>query len=70
LTTNIVAILDSFIKMFDVGKKIIVHNLPSSYLPGRVVFFLMNLHIIPRPIFLVRVASALFSLLLPPWVRA
>ncbi len=55
--------------MFDVGKKIIVHNLPSSYLPGRVVFFLMNLHIIPRPIFLVRVASALFSLLLPPWVR-
>jgi broad specificity phosphatase PhoE/predicted kinase len=44
----------SFIKMFDVGKKIIVHNLPSSYLPGRVVFFLMNLHIIPRPIFLTR----------------
>jgi len=44
----------SFIKMFDVGKKIIVHNLPSAYLPGRVVFFLMNLHIIPRPIFLTR----------------
>jgi broad specificity phosphatase PhoE/predicted kinase len=44
----------SYIKLFDVGKKIIINNLPDSYLPGRVVFFLMNLHIVPRPIFLTR----------------
>ncbi len=43
----------SHIKMYDVGKKIVVEHLPRSYLPGRVVFFLMNLHIMPRSIFLV-----------------
>eukprot|EP01087_Luapelamoeba_hula_P006148 TRINITY_DN1625_c0_g1_i7.p1 TRINITY_DN1625_c0_g1~~TRINITY_DN1625_c0_g1_i7.p1 ORF type:complete len:596 (-),score=117.68 TRINITY_DN1625_c0_g1_i7:32-1819(-) len=44
----------AYIKLFDVGRKIELENLPSSYLMGKIVFFLMNLHIIPRPIFLTR----------------
>ena len=44
----------SYIKLFDVGSKIIINKLPNSYLPGRVVFFLMNLHIVPRKIWLTR----------------
>ncbi|KAL6057924.1 6-phosphofructo-2-kinase/fructose-2,6-bisphosphatase 2 [Balamuthia mandrillaris] len=44
----------SFIKLYDVGRKIMVNNLPTGYLPSRIVFFLMNLHIVPRPIWLTR----------------
>jgi len=43
-----------YIKLYDVGKKLVVENIPSSYLPGKIVFFLMNMHIAPRPIWLTR----------------
>lgn len=43
----------SFIRIVDVGREIVVHRI-QGYLPGRLVFFLMNLHIVPRPIWLTR----------------
>ncbi|XP_038706998.1 6-phosphofructo-2-kinase/fructose-2,6-bisphosphatase-like isoform X2 [Tripterygium wilfordii] len=47
----------SYIKMIDMvsghGGQIQVNNI-SGYLPGRIVFFLVNTHLTPRPIFLTR----------------
>eukprot|EP01104_Vermistella_antarctica_P019966 TRINITY_DN820_c0_g1_i10.p1 TRINITY_DN820_c0_g1~~TRINITY_DN820_c0_g1_i10.p1 ORF type:complete len:425 (-),score=82.69 TRINITY_DN820_c0_g1_i10:33-1307(-) len=43
----------SYVKMFDVGKKVVVNNV-DGYLCGRMVTFLMNLHITPRPIWICR----------------
>ncbi|KYQ91014.1 Fructose-6-phosphate 2-kinase/fructose-2 [Tieghemostelium lacteum] len=50
----------SYIKLFDVGKKIEVNNI-TGYIPSRIVFFLMNLHIIPRPIWLTRHGESEFN---------
>ncbi|KAK9057550.1 hypothetical protein SSX86_022386 [Deinandra increscens subsp. villosa] len=47
----------SYIKMIDMasgkGGQIQVNNI-GGYLPGRIVFFLVNTHLTPRPIFLTR----------------
>ncbi|CAI0548968.1 unnamed protein product [Linum tenue] len=47
----------SYIKMIDMvsgnGGQIQVNNI-SGYLPGRIVFFLVNMHLTPRPILLTR----------------
>ncbi|XP_052185100.1 6-phosphofructo-2-kinase/fructose-2,6-bisphosphatase-like isoform X1 [Diospyros lotus] len=47
----------SYIKMIDTvsgpGGQIQVNNI-SGYLPGRIVFFLVNMHLTPRPILLTR----------------
>ncbi len=43
----------SYIKLIDVGRILVAH-LIDGYLPGRIVFFLMNLHIVRRPIWLTR----------------
>jgi broad specificity phosphatase PhoE len=43
----------SFIKLIDVGRQIVINRI-QGYLPGRLVFFLMNLHTSPRPIWLTR----------------
>jgi broad specificity phosphatase PhoE len=43
----------SFIKIVDVGKTVIAHRI-EGYLPARLVFFLLNVHIEPRPIWLTR----------------
>eukprot|EP01119_Soliformovum_irregulare_P018755 TRINITY_DN5808_c0_g1_i1.p1 TRINITY_DN5808_c0_g1~~TRINITY_DN5808_c0_g1_i1.p1 ORF type:complete len:342 (-),score=93.52 TRINITY_DN5808_c0_g1_i1:71-1096(-) len=43
----------SYVKLIDVGKQIIINNI-ESYLPSRVVHFLMNLHVHPRPIWMTR----------------
>ncbi|KAB2063069.1 hypothetical protein E1A91_A10G197100v1 [Gossypium mustelinum] len=47
----------SYIKMIDMasghGGQIEVNNI-SGYLPGRIVFFLVNTHLTPRPILLTR----------------
>ncbi|KAL5710105.1 hypothetical protein ACHQM5_020711 [Ranunculus cassubicifolius] len=47
----------SYIKLIDMasgkGGQIQVNNI-SGYLPGRIVFFLVNTHLTPRPIFLTR----------------
>jgi broad specificity phosphatase PhoE len=43
----------SFIKIVDVGRTVIAH-LIEGYLPARLVFFLLNVHIEPRSIWLTR----------------
>lgn len=47
-------------QLFDVGKKIIANRI-TGYLPGRLVFFLMNIHITPRPIWLTRHGESEFN---------
>ncbi|EGG17643.1 Fructose-6-phosphate-2-kinase/fructose-2 [Cavenderia fasciculata] len=49
-----------YIKLFDVGKKIEVNNI-TGYIPSRIVFFLMNLHIHNRPIWLTRHGESEFN---------
>jgi 6-phosphofructo-2-kinase/fructose-2,6-biphosphatase 4 len=44
----------SFIKMINVGERIIVNNV-KGYLQSRIMFYLMNLHISPRIIYFARV---------------
>lgn len=50
----------SFIKVLDVGQQLVVNNV-RGYLPTKIVFFLMNLHIIPRDILLCRAGESEFS---------
>jgi len=49
-----------FIKLIDTGKKVVMNNI-SGYLASKVVSFLMNLHIIPRPIYLTRHGESLYN---------
>lgn len=43
----------SFVKLFDVGARVIV-NCVKDYRQSRIIFFLMNLHIKPRSVFIAR----------------
>ncbi len=43
----------SFIKLIDVGRVVVVHRL-DGYLPGKLLFYLLNLHVVRRPIYLTR----------------
>lgn len=43
----------SYIKIFDVGRQVVINRI-HGFLPSKMVLFLNNLHIIPRPIYLVR----------------
>lgn len=52
----------SYIKLIDVGRTIVANNI-DSYIAGRVVFFLMNLHIGPRPIYISRHGQSQFNTL-------
>eukprot|EP00026_Physarum_polycephalum_P005816 Phypoly_transcript_05854.p1 GENE.Phypoly_transcript_05854~~Phypoly_transcript_05854.p1 ORF type:complete len:528 (+),score=82.87 Phypoly_transcript_05854:272-1855(+) len=45
--------LQSYIKFFDGGRKISINKI-TGYIPGRIVFFLMNLHVYARPVWLTR----------------
>lgn len=44
----------TFVKLIDVGKQVIINQI-KDYLQSRVVYYLMNLHIKPRSIWLSRV---------------
>ncbi|OMP02434.1 Carbohydrate binding module family 20 [Corchorus olitorius] len=54
----------SYIKMIDMvsghGGQIQVNNI-SGYLPGRIVFFLVNTHLTPRPILLTRHGESMYN---------
>ena len=50
----------SFVKLIDVGRKLVVHRI-SGFLPSRLVYFLMNLHPIPRPIYLTRHGESVYN---------
>ncbi len=50
----------SYIKLIDVGQKLTVNRI-SGYLPSRLVSFLVNLHNVPRPIWLTRHGQTEFN---------
>ena len=43
----------SYIKLIDVGRVVEVHRL-DGYLPAKLLFYLLNLHVVRRPIYLTR----------------
>lgn len=47
----------TFLKIMDVGKQVIINRI-QDYLQSRVVYYLMNLHIRPRSVWLSRVCSS------------
>jgi broad specificity phosphatase PhoE/predicted kinase len=51
----------SFIRVIDVGRMVVSHRI-QGYLPSRLVYFLMNLHVTPRPIFLTRHGESAYNL--------
>lgn len=51
----------SYIKLIDVGRQVIVNRI-NGYLPSRLVSFLVNLHNVPRPIWLTRHGQTEFNL--------
>ncbi|HMV69802.1 MAG TPA: 6-phosphofructo-2-kinase/fructose-2,6-bisphosphatase [Myxococcota bacterium] len=51
----------SFIRIIDVGRQVVVNRV-GGYLPGRLVTFLMNLHISRRPVYLSRHGESLYNL--------
>ena len=50
----------SFVRIIDVGRKLEVHRI-QGYLASRLVYFLMNIHPIPRPIYLTRHGESLYN---------
>jgi 6-phosphofructo-2-kinase / fructose-2,6-biphosphatase 2 len=46
----------TFVKLIDVGTRVIINNI-RDYLSSRIVYYLMNLHIKPRSIWLSRVCG-------------
>lgn len=51
----------AFVRVIDVGRKVVTHRI-QGYLPSRLVYFLMNLHVVPRSIWLTRHGQSLFNL--------
>jgi len=51
----------SYVKLIDVGRQIVINRI-RGYLPARVVVLLMNLHIIPRVIWLTRHGESTFNM--------
>lgn len=52
----------SYIKLIDVGRQLIVNQI-TGYLPSRLVSFLVNLHNVPRPLWLTRHGQAEFNVM-------
>lgn len=50
----------SFVRVIDVGRKLVAHRI-QGYLPSRLVYFLMNLHVEPRSIWLTRHGQSTFN---------
>ena len=50
----------SYIKLIDVGRIIVMHMI-QGYLPGKLVHFLMNMHLVRRPIWLTRHGESEFN---------
>lgn len=49
----------SYIKSIDVGKRIVLNRI-SGYIPSRITSLIMNLHIVPKKIFLCRTGETEF----------
>lgn len=52
----------TYVKLIDVGKQVIINRI-QDYLQSRVVYYLMNLHIKPRSIWLSRVSTYAMSVI-------
>jgi 6-phosphofructo-2-kinase/fructose-2,6-biphosphatase 2 len=52
----------SFIKIFNAGEKVLVHK-NEGHIQSRVVYYLMNIHITPRSIYLTRHGESVHNLL-------
>jgi len=52
----------SYIKLIDVGRVIVMHMI-QGYLPGKLVHFLMNMHLVRRPIWLTRHGESEYNVL-------
>lgn len=52
--TTIADLSQSFVKLINVGEKIIVNNV-QGFLQSKIVYYLMHLHISPRKIYFARV---------------
>ena len=50
----------SFMKIFNTGEKILVHK-HEGHIQSRIVYYLMNIHITPRTIYLTRVGVRLVT---------
>jgi 6-phosphofructo-2-kinase/fructose-2,6-biphosphatase 2 len=50
----------TFIKLINVGSKVVVNKI-KGYLESRIVYYLMNLHIVPRTIYLSRHGESIFN---------
>lgn len=46
----------SFMKIYDTGEKVVVHK-HEGHIQSRIVYYLMNIHIVPRTIYLTRVSK-------------
>jgi broad specificity phosphatase PhoE/predicted kinase len=51
----------SYVKLIDLGAKVIAHRI-ESYLPSRIVSFLLSSHVTQRPVFLTRHGESLWNL--------
>ena len=51
----------SYAKVFDAGRKLELNNI-HGFLPTKVISFLMNLHIMPRPVYFTRHGESIFNI--------
>jgi len=51
----------SFMKIFNTGAKILVHR-HEGHIQSRIIYYLMNIHILPRTIYLTRHGESVFNL--------
>jgi 6-phosphofructo-2-kinase / fructose-2,6-biphosphatase 2 len=57
----------TFLKILDIGKQVIINRI-QDYLQSRIVYYLMNLHIRPRSVWLSRVCSLkTYYPIVSPW---
>lgn len=49
----------SYMKIFNTGEKVLVHK-HEGHIQARIVYYLMNIHIIPRTIYLTRVSKTIY----------
>jgi hypothetical protein len=50
----------SYAKLYDAGRRLDLHNI-HGFLPTKIVAFLMNLHIMPRPVYFTRHGESNFN---------
>lgn len=57
----------SFMKIYNTGEKVVVHK-HEGHVQARIVYYLMNIHITPRTIYLTRV-DITFTILVGQWYK-